>query len=183
MAVDIELTLDEILDGIRFIHLVRENKKQYEVVDKKFDKNNSSYSVNLMGQLGEMACGKGLGLQVDRSISPSGDNGHDLSTPLGKNIQVKTSTLDKLIFNAPELFVSDYAVLVQFFGDKQLPHVDSKFTILGWTTRELFLANHYKHDYGYGIRLVMDADQLLPIEELINGLSRLQSSSMQGSGN
>ena len=173
MAIDIELTLDETMDALRFIHLVRENKKQYEVVDKKFDRNNSSYSVNLMGQLGEMACGKGLGLQVDRSISPSGDDGHDLSTPLGKNIQVKTSTLDKLIFNAPELFVSDYAVLVQFFGDKQLPHVDSKFTILGWTTRELFLANHYKHDYGYGIRLVMDANQLQPIEVLINEVSRL----------
>ena len=173
MAIDIELTLDETMDALRFIHLVRENKKQYEVVDKKFDKNNSSYSVNLMGQLGEMACGRGLGLQVDRSISPSGDNGHDLSTPLGKNIQVKTSTLDKLIFNAPELFVSDYAVLVQFFGDKQLPHVDSKFSILGWTTRELFLANHYKHDYGYGIRLVMDADQLQPIEVLIDEVSRL----------
>ena len=100
MAIDIELTLDETMDALRFIHLVRENKKQYEVVDKKFDRNNSSYSVNLMGQLGEMACGKGLGLQVDRSVSPSGDNGHDLSTPLGKNIQVKTSTLDKLIFNA-----------------------------------------------------------------------------------
>ena len=173
MAIDIELTLDEVVNAIRFVHLVRENKKQYEIVDQKFDKNNSSYSVNLMGQLGEVACGKGLGLQVDRSVSPSGDNGHDLSTPLGKNIQVKTSTLDKLIFNAPELFVSDYAVLVQFFGDKQLPHVDSKFTIVGWTTRELFLANHYKHDYGYGIRLVMDADQLQPIEVLINEVSRL----------
>ena len=173
MAIDIELTLDETMDALRFIHLVRENKKQYEVVDKKFDKNNSSYSVNLMGQLGEMACGKGLGLQVDRSISPSGDNGHDLSTPLGKNIQVKTSTLDKLIFNAPELFVSDYAVLVQFFGDKQLPHVDSKFSLIGWTTRELFLANNYKHDYGYGTRLVMDANQLQPIEVLISEIPRL----------
>jgi hypothetical protein len=173
VAVDIELTIDEIMDALRFVHLVRENKKQYEVTDKKFDRNNSSYSVNLMGQLGEMACGKGLGLQVDRTVTPSGDNGHDLSTALGKNIQVKTSTLPQLIFNAPELFVSDYAVLVQFFGDKQLPHVDSKFTILGWTTRELFLANHYKHDYGYGIRLVMDASQLQPIEVLINEIPRL----------
>jgi hypothetical protein len=173
MAVDVELTLDEIMDALRFVHLVRENKKQYEVTDKKFDRNNSSYSVNLMGQLGEMACGKGLGLQVDRTVTPSGDNGHDLSTALGKNIQVKTSTLPQLIFNAPELFVSDYAVLVQFFGDKQLPHVDSKFSLIGWTTRELFLANHYKHDYGYGIRLVMDANQLQPIEVLINEIPRL----------
>ena len=173
MAIDIELTVDEIMDALRFVHLVRENKKQYEVVDKKFDKNNSSYSVNLMGQLGEMACGKGLGLQVDRSISPSGDNGHDLSTPLGKNIQVKTSTLPQLIFNAPELFISDVAVLVKFSGDKQLPHVDSLFDVIGWTTRENFLANHYLHDYGYGTRLVMDANQLQPIEVLVDEISRL----------
>lgn len=173
MAIAIELNEDEIMDALRFIHRVRENKKQYEVTDKKFDRNNSSYSVNLMGQLGEMACGKGLGLQVDRTITPSGDNGHDLVTPLGKNIQVKTSTLPQLIFNAPELFVSDIAVLVQFFGDKQLPHVDSRFELVGWVTREVFLANHYKHDYGYGTRLVMDANQLQPIEVLINEISRL----------
>jgi hypothetical protein len=173
MAVAIELNEDEIMDALRFVHRVRENKKQYEVTDKKFDRNNSSYSVNLMGQLGELACGKGLGLQVDRTITPSGDNGHDLVTALGKNIQVKTSTLPQLIFNAPELFVSDVAVLVQFFGDKQLPHVDSRFELVGWVTREVFLANHYKHDYGYGTRLVMDANQLQPIEVLIDEISRL----------
>lgn len=169
----IELTEDEIMDSLRFVHRVRENKKQYEVTDKKFDKNNSSYSVNLMGRLGEVACGKVLGLRVDETITPSGDNGHDLISAMGKNIQVKTSTLSQLIFNAPELFVSDVAVLVKFYGDKQLPHVDSKFEVLGWITRESFLANHYLHDYGYGTRLVMDADQLRPMEELVNEISRL----------
>ena len=173
MAMRIILTEDEIMDALRFVHRVRENKKKYEVTDKKFDKNNSSYSVNLMGQLGEMACGRGLGLQVDRTITPSGDNGHDLVTKLGKNIQVKTSTLPQLIFNAAELFVSDIAVLVQFYGDKQLPHVDSEFDLVGWVTRESFLANHYLHDYGYGTRLVMDANQLQPIESLINEIPRL----------
>lgn len=174
MAIELELTEDQIMDSLRFVHRVRENKKQYEVIDRKFDKNNTSYSVNLLGRLGEMACGKVLGLPVDDTITPSGDDGHDLTTPLGKNIQVKTSTLDKLIFNAGHLFVSDYAVLVQFVGDKQFPHVDGKFRILGWIDRETFLAKHYNHDYGYGVRLVMDADQLKPIEELSNELSRLQ---------
>jgi hypothetical protein len=172
MAIEVILTEEELIDGLRFVHRVRENKKQYEVTDRKFDKNNSSYSVNLMGRLGEMACARILGLHTDDSISPSGDDGHDLKTQLGKTIQVKTSTLDRLIFNAPELFVSDIAVLVQFFGDKQLPHVDSKFHVIGWIDRETFLANHYKHDYGYGIRLVMDANHLQPIEVLVNEISR-----------
>lgn len=171
MAV-ITLTEEELMDGLRFVHKVRENKRIYEVTDKKFDKNNSSYSVNLMGRLGEIACAKTLGLQVDNSIVPSGDDGHDLKSALGKSIQVKTSTLPQLIFNAPELFVSDYAVLVRFIGDKQLPHVDSKFEIMGWIEREIFLANYFNHDYGYGIRLVMNADQLKPIEELVYEISR-----------
>jgi hypothetical protein len=63
-------------------------------------------------------------------------------------------------------------VLVRFIGDKQLPHVDSKFEIMGWVEREVFLAKHFNHDYGYGVRLVMNADQLKPIEELLNELSR-----------
>ena len=168
----VTLTEDEIMDALRFVHKVRENKRIYEVTDKKFDKNNSSYSVNLMGRLGEVAVAKVLGLQVDDSISPSGDDGHDLKTVLGRSIQVKTSTLPQLIFNASYLFISDYAVLVRFIGDKQLPHVDSKFEIMGWVEREIFLAKHFNHDYGYGVRLVMNADQLKPIEELLNELSR-----------
>lgn len=178
MAIIVHLTEDELMDSLRFIHRVRENKKQFEVVDRKFDKNNSSYSVNLMGRLGEVACARILGCQVDETISPSGDNGHDLLTVLGKSVQVKTSTLAQLIFNAPELFVSDIAVLVQFFGDKQLPHVDSYFDIKGWITREEFLAKHYLHDYGYGTRLVMDADQLHDMEELLNEISRFNKGSM-----
>jgi hypothetical protein len=172
MAV-IELTEDEIMDSLRFIHRVRKNKKEYDVTDRKFDKNNSSYSVNLMGRLGEVACARFLGLPTDDTVTPSGDNGHDLQTVLGRSIQVKTSTLPQLIFNAPELFVSNLAVLVKFSGDKQLPHVDSLFDVIGWTTRENFLANHYLHDYGYGTRLVMDANQLQPIEVLVNEISRL----------
>lgn len=173
MAVEVILTEDEIMDALRFVHRVRENKKQYEVVDRKFDKGNTSYSVNLLGRLGEMACARVLLLQPDHSISPGGDDGHDLVSVLGKTIQVKTSTLPSLIFNAPELFVSDVAVLCQFFGDKVLPHVDGKFDVVGWIDRQTFLDNHYKRDYGYGERLVMDADQLRPIEELANEVSRV----------
>ena len=174
----VHLTEDEIIDSLRFIHRVRENKKQFEVVDRKFDKNNSSYSVNLMGRLGEVACARILGCKVDETISPSGDNGHDLLTVLGKTIQVKTSGLANLIFNAPELFVSDIAVLVQFFGDKKLPHVDSHFDVRGWISREDFLANYYLYDYGYGTRLVMDAEQLRPMEVLLNEISESRQGSM-----
>lgn len=172
MAIEVLLTEDEIMDSLRFVHRVRENKKQYEVVDRKFDKGNTSYSVNLLGRLGEMAVARVLSLQPDNSITPGGDDGHDLVSVLGKTIQVKTSTLSSLIFNAPELFVSDIAVLCIFEGDKVLPHVDGKFTVSGWIDRQTFLDSHYKRDYGYGMRLVMDANQLKPIEDLVNEISR-----------
>lgn len=169
----VTLTEDELMDSLRFVHRVRENKKQYDVVDKKFDKNNTSYSVNLMGRLGEVAVSKVLRVPTDDSITPDGDSGFDLTTSLGARVQVKTSTLPQLIFNAPELFSAELAVLVHFSGDKVLPHVDGVFDVLGWVDRETFLAKHYNHDYGYGMRLVMNADQLRPMEELLHEISGL----------
>jgi hypothetical protein len=172
MAV-VTLTENDIVNSLIFVHKLRENKKHFNVVDRKFDDNNSSYSVNLMGRLGEVAAAISLGLKTDDTIIPSGDNGNDLVTPSGKTIQVKTSSVPKLIFNSAELFVSDVAVLVLFVGDKRLPHVDSEFNVMGYVDHDSFIANHYLHDYGYGTRLVMDADQLQPIEGLANEISRL----------
>jgi len=168
----VTLTEDELMDSLRFVHRVRENKKEYDVVDKKFDKGNTSYSVNLLGRLGEVAVSKVLRVPTDDSITPSGDGGYDLETST-QRIQVKTSTLPQLIFNAPELFSADIAVLVHFTGDKVLPHVDGIYDVLGWIDRETFLAKHYNHDYGYGMRLVMNADQLKPMEELTYEISGL----------
>lgn len=176
----IELDEDEIIGALRHVHRVRQNKKEFNVTDKKFDKNNSSYSVNLMGRLGEVACAKGLGLSVDESINPGGDDGHDLHTPLGKSIQVKTSTIPTLIFNHETNFISDYAILVVLEGDKQLPHVDSAFHIIGITDRKYFFDNFTYHDYGYGQRLILSQDKLHPINEgfNINEIPRLFGSTL-----
>ena len=38
---EVELTEDEIIDSLRFIHRVRKNKKEFDVTDRKFDKNNA----------------------------------------------------------------------------------------------------------------------------------------------
>ena len=173
MAIDVELTEDELMDSLRFVHRVREKKKKHEVVDKKFDRNNSSYSVNLMGRLGEVVVAKTLQIQTDDSVTAGGDIGYDLVSHMGKRIAVKTSTLDSLIFNKIEDFTADIAILVKFVGDKQLPHVDSKFTILGYIDYQTFLDTFHWHDYGYGNRLVVTADKLRPIEEIVNEVSNL----------
>jgi len=86
----------------------------------------------------------------------------------GTTIQVKTSQLKSLIFNAARLFKSDIAILVQYVGnDKTKSEQDPRFKIWGYIDKETFLSNHYKKDYGYGERLVMDVQDLHPIEELI----------------
>jgi hypothetical protein len=168
----VELTEDEIMDSLRFVHRVRENKKQYDVVDKKFDKGNTSYSVNLLGRLGEVAVSKVLRVPTDDAITPGGDGGYDLETPT-KRIQVKTSTLPQLIFNSLELFTADVAVLVHFTGDKVLPHVDGVYDVMGWVDRQTFFDNYYNHDYGYGVRFVMNAENLYKMEDFTDDIPGL----------
>jgi hypothetical protein len=153
------------MDSLRFVHRVREKKRQHDVVDKKFDRNNSSYSVNLMGRLGEVVVAKTLRIQTDDSVTAGGDVGYDLVSNLGNKIAVKTSTLDSLIFNKIEDFSADIAVLVKFVGDKQLPHDGGQFFIVGWISRQDFIEYHYVHDYGYGPRLVVDSFVLNRMED------------------
>lgn len=164
MAIEVPLTEDELMDSLRFVHRVREKKRQHDVVDKKFDRNNSSYSVNLMGRLGEVVVAKTLRIKTDDSVTAGGDVGHDLVSNLGNTIAVKTSTLDTLIFNKIEDFSASFAILVKFVGDKQIPQDGGKFYVIGWISRQEFIDKHYMRDYGYGARLVMDGDQLYPIE-------------------
>jgi hypothetical protein len=168
MAIEVTLTEDELIDSLRFVHRVREKKRHHDVVDKKFDRNNSSYSVNLMGRLGEVVVAKTLQIPTDDSVTAGGDVGFDLVSHLGNTIAVKTSTLDSLIFNKIEDFSASIALLVKFVGDKQLPHDGGKFFIIGWISRQDFIDNHYLHDYGYGMRLVIDGDKLNPIEEYLH---------------
>lgn len=165
MAIEVPLTEDELMDSLRFVHRVREKKRQHDVVDKKFDRNNSSYSVNLMGRLGEVVVAKTLRIKTDDSVTAGGDVGHDLVSNLGNTIAVKTSTLDTLIFNKIEDFSADIAVLVKFVGDKQVPQDGGKFFIVGWISRQDFITYHVMRDYGYGARLVVDGFSLNRMEE------------------
>ena len=90
MAIEVTLTEDELIESLRFVYRVREKKRQHDVVDKKFDRNNSSYSVNLMGRLGEVVVAKTLQIPTDDSVTAGGDVGYDLLSSLGNRIAVKT---------------------------------------------------------------------------------------------
>lgn len=165
--VPVTLDSDEVAQTLDFISRMRVDKVAHHVQDKMFDINNTSEGINIIGHLGEMAVGKVLGLSVDMEVRTGGDDGHDMR--LGSTtIQVKTSTLPKLIFNASHLFVSEVAILAQFVGeDKTKSHEDPKFLLHGWITRKSFMKYFYRYDFGYGERLIVDAPLLDPLSELL----------------
>jgi hypothetical protein len=165
--IPVTLTPEEVQQTLDFVEAMRVDKVKHGVVDRMFDTNNTSEGINIIGHLGEMAVGKVLGIPVDMEVRTGGDDGHDMH--LGKfSIQVKTSTLDKLIFNAKHLFKSDVAILVQYIGkDRQKAAEDPRFVIWGWIEREVFLKEYYPVDYGHGTRLVYDAIYLHTLDDLV----------------
>jgi hypothetical protein len=154
-VIEVYLTLEEIQASIEFADNLQRNK----IVDKKFDRNNSSWAVSLMGHLGEKAAAKVYGGDVDHSLLKGGDNGTDLTID-GITYQVKTSTTKNLIFNAAHLFTADKAILVQLIGDKTQPHIDSHFIVWGDIPRERFMQVYKIKNYGYGDRLVCDTKDI-----------------------
>jgi hypothetical protein len=165
--IEVELTEDEVQKSLDFVENMRRDKVHHNVTDRMFDRKNTSEGINIIGHLGEAAVAKVLGLTPDTSVLTGGDDGNDLT--LGSTtIQVKTSVLPSLIFNAPELFKSDVAILAQYTGvDKTRSQEDPKFVVWGWIEREVFLVLHHKKDYGYGTRLVMGASMLHSLDSLV----------------
>jgi len=164
--IEITFTNEEIKKAVEFVDNVTKDKLKHNVYDAKFDKNNTSYSVNLMGRLGEMAAAKVLNVKTDDEIKPAGDDGFDLELD-DKKIQVKTSTTSELIFNRLNLFSTDYAILVKLLGDKKNPHIDSSYYVMGYISKSDFIKNHYRKNYGYGDRYVVGLSNLNNITELM----------------
>jgi hypothetical protein len=165
--IEVTVTKERVQETLDFVKAMRLAKEKHNVEDKMFDINNTSEGINIIGHLGEQAVGQALGIPVDTTVMVGGDDGSDMVLD-GMTIQVKTSQLKSLIFNAPWLFKSDIAIMVQFVGaDKTRSWEDPQFKIWGYIDRETFLSNHYKKNYGYGERLVMDVPDLNPIENFL----------------
>lgn len=163
----VTLSDEEVQQTLDFIEALRKDKEQHGVTDRMFDKNNTSEGINIIGHLGEQAVGKVLGLPVDTTVLTGGDVGHDMYIG-STSIQVKTSELTKLIFNAKHLFKSDVAVLAQFVGkDKRKAQEDPRFLIWGWIERKEFMRDYYTHDFGYGMRLIVDAEYMHTLDSLV----------------
>jgi hypothetical protein len=169
LPIEVKLNEEEVKKSVNFIRRLQEDKQKHGVTDRMFDRNNTSSGINQVGHLGEVAVGKVLGLPVDYKIRTGGDEGFDLQLNRA-TIQIKTTSTQtaSLIFNAKHLFSADVAVLVQFVGaDKKQSEKDPRFKIWGWCTRSHFMSNYYNHDYGYGMRLVLDSENLWSLNSLL----------------
>jgi hypothetical protein len=161
-VVQIQLTPEEIESSLQFVDAMRQDKKEFNVTDKKFDAKNTSWAVNLMGYLGELAAAKVYNTKTDDRVLTGGDAGHDLVIN-GKTYQVKTTVTKELIFNSKELFSADYAILVTLIGDRTQPHINSEFVVWGDISKEKFLQVCYEKDYGYGARYVCQVNDLVQV--------------------
>lgn len=160
--VEVSLTPEEIESSLQFVDAMRKDKQEFNVTDKKFDANNTSWAVNLMGYLGELAAAKVYKTTTDDRVLTGGDAGHDLVID-GKTYQVKTTVTKELIFNSKELFTADYAILVTLIGDRTQPHINSRFIVWGDISRDKFLDVCYEKDFGYGVRYVCEIDDLIQV--------------------
>ena len=157
--IEVYLTQQEIDSSLAFVDAMRSDKQEHNVVDRKFDANNSSWAVNLMGHLGEKAVAKVYDVAVDDRVLTGGDAGYDLIIN-GKTIQVKTTVTTQLIFNSKELFSADCAILVTLIGDRTQPHINSHFIVWGDISKEKFLDVCFEKNFGYGVRYVCNAQDL-----------------------
>jgi hypothetical protein len=148
--------VDQVLDWAKEIENI---KRTNNVRNKKFDINNSDVGVHAIGMLGELAAGRILGVEPDWEIYLSGDNGNDMSA-WGMSWQIKTSSMRKLIFNSMKDFITDGAILVHHLASKYEVFDNPTFDVVGAISHTKFVGLCYEHDFGYGSRLVVDADCL-----------------------
>lgn len=154
----------------------KRNAAKTEQQNKRVDKDLSDIQMHYVGLKGEYAVAKFLGIQLDMEILLAGDSGHDLVFK-DRTIDVKVSQKDLKFF--PGAFAADIAVLVQPHTYKAAWHKAERddrvgkpifawkhSLISGWVWRKRFEEECYEHDFGYGLRNCMNAEDLYHPYEL-----------------
>lgn len=166
------LTAKEVIHLRKWVNDCYENKRQHKVTDRKYTEQMTPKGIIMMGKAGEVIVARHYGTTIDWDIYIGPDQGHD-TTINGKNTEIKTSTRKTLIINDPKhcnygLWKPDTEqCLVVWCGQQptQLENIgtNTKFQILGGTTRNHFHNNAQPANYGHGPRLVLKEHQLTHI--------------------
>lgn len=135
-------------------------KRMAGIPSTKLDRNRSQVDIDEAGLQGEWAVASLLGVQLDERSLLHGDGGTDLIYK-GKRIQVKHNRHQggDLYFNTLEDFDADIAVLT-------IPGGENAVRIVGWISKEDFLARYHLTDYGYGSRVAVGQSHLRRFDAL-----------------
>lgn len=120
----------------------------------------SRVEANIYGFKAEFAVARLLGLDPP-VVNVLTDGGVDLwFDDVSIDVKLTNKENGPLVFDNIDKFQADCAVLVA-----KTSH-PAKMKVLGFVTKKLFELQSYSHDFGYGQRLVMNAESMKPIEKL-----------------
>ena len=159
----------------------RNGSKQPEWTRRVSDVFND-HEVDFLGLVGEAAPSKVLGVPFDRSVHAHGDGGTDLVLPDQRIVATKFNHRQHgyLIFEerAGDVerehladFSADLAVLTVGGCDSRSCHCitapEWRLWVVGSITRDRFLTEYRRADWGLGSRYYVPASALDPIEQLV----------------
>ena len=161
----VKLFKNEYEDVLQVALERNENKEKLGIKHYGFSEQyENALSCHIRGISAEKVVSKVTGFDLNREISEKGDKGlaihSDLILPNNKTVEIKMRERGKEFilpsFN-PEKFIQDYGILV--FATKD----PMTFEIVGYITRETFLQNYKRKDFGKGIRSYITREFFLPI--------------------
>jgi hypothetical protein len=124
------------------------------------NENQSRVEANIYGFKAEFAVARLLDLDPP-TLNVVTDGGVDLwFDDMSIDVKFTNQEFGPLIFDTITKFKAQLAVLV---GRTEDPNV---MRVNGWIDRKTFKHKATSHDFGYGDRLVMGVEELLPIEQL-----------------
>lgn len=163
----VKLFKNEYEDVLQVALERNENKEKLGIKHYGFSEQyENALACHIRGISAEKVVSKVTGFDLNREISEKGDKGlaihSDLILPNNKTVEIKMRERGKEFilpsFN-PEKFTQDYGILV--FATKD----PMTFEIVGYITRETFLQNYKRKDFGKGIRCYITREFFLPIEQ------------------
>ncbi|MDH7506220.1 MAG: hypothetical protein QHH15_00330 [Candidatus Thermoplasmatota archaeon] len=142
----------------------RHNKNE-GVHDKRITENMTSWKIDFLGLLGELAVATYFNLDVDKTHYPEGgDGGSDFSIN-GRRVDVKyTNRIDYPLLMFPKMskFRADIAILTH----QVVRNCRHKVGIVGWIDKKHFSKIKKHTDFGYGDTLYVYNSKLFNIEKL-----------------
>ena len=137
MSIKVELTKPQLQELLKLATGRNDIKAQYNVTNRRYSNRHGDVEINYKGIQGEFAVAKVFGVDIDRTITPSGDSkGRDLRID-DLDVQVKVNNYKNgdLYFNSLAHFQADIAILVIYLKEGLLE-------IKGWANKSWFEKRH-----------------------------------------